>query len=61
MPKSTRLTNVLRTGNSYAVVIPAKFARQIGIKSGDKVKVEANPKTGMVTYTFIDVRQLSLV
>lgn len=53
--------SVIKTGNSIAVVVPAKFAKVIGIKPGDKVKLDLDPQTGKITYTFLNVRQLSLV
>lgn len=52
---------VIKTGNSLAVVIPAKFAHKLGIKMHDRVSVALSPQTGQITYTFINVRQLTLV
>jgi len=43
---------VLRTGNSIAVVIPSKFARDVAIKPGDPVHVSSDRKRGKITYTF---------
>lgn len=53
--------NVIRTGNSLAVVVPAKFVKKAGVKPGDKVKLSINLHQGKITYEFINVRQLSLV
>jgi len=53
--------HVVRTGNSYAVVIPAKFVRRTGIQSGDPVEVTINYEEGKITYTFPSIRQLNLV
>ncbi|OGG24327.1 hypothetical protein A3A79_04040 [Candidatus Gottesmanbacteria bacterium RIFCSPLOWO2_01_FULL_43_11b] len=52
---------VLRTGNSIAVVIPSKFARDVAIKPGDPVHVSSDRKRGKITYTFANVTQLSLL
>lgn len=57
----TTINSVLKTGNSLAVVVPAKFVKKVGIKPGDKVKISLKPHRGQITYTFLNVRQLSLV
>lgn len=54
-------TTVLKTGNSLSVVVPAKFTKKLGIRPGDKVSFSLNEKSGQITYTFLNVRQLSLV
>jgi antitoxin component of MazEF toxin-antitoxin module len=53
--------HVVRTGNSSAVVIPAKFVRMTGIQPGDPVEVTINYQEGTITYTFPSIRQLNLV
>lgn len=53
--------SVVTAGNSLAVVVPAKFAKQLGVRPGDKVEVELKPQTGQITYTFLNIRQLPLV
>lgn len=60
---STRqlVSRVSRTGNSLTVVVPAKFARKVGIQPGDEVAVSIREKKGQVVYTFLNIRQLSLV
>ena len=57
----TLTNNVIKTGNSLAVVIPAPFVKRVGVKPKDKVTVSLHPETGQVTYTFLNVRQLPLV
>lgn len=52
---------VVKTGNSLAVVIPAPFVRKLGIQASDQVIVKTNYPQGIVTYTFPNIRQLSLV
>jgi antitoxin component of MazEF toxin-antitoxin module len=61
MSHSNTLNTVIKTGNSLAVVVPAKFVKRAGVKPGDKVKVSINLHQGKITYEFINVRQLSLV
>lgn len=53
--------HVVRTGNSLAVVIPAKFVNQAGIQASDQVDVSINYEEGKITYTFLSIRQLNLV
>jgi antitoxin component of MazEF toxin-antitoxin module len=53
--------HVVRTGNSLAVVVPAKFVNRTGIQAGDPVDVVINYEEGKVTYTFLSIRQLNLV
>ncbi len=55
------INRVVRTGNSIAVVVPAKFARKTGIRSGDKVDVSIDYESGSITYKFLSIRQLNLV
>ncbi len=51
---------VIRTGNSVAVTIPADFAKDLGIHSGDLVKVKLEKATGKIVLTFSGARQLPL-
>lgn len=53
--------SVITTGHSLAVVIPATFAKKLGIKNRDRVKITLSPQTGQITYTFLNIRQLTLV
>lgn len=53
--------HVIKTGNSLAVVIPAKFIKMTGIQPGDPVDVTINYEEGKITYTFISIRQPNLV
>jgi antitoxin component of MazEF toxin-antitoxin module len=53
--------SVLKSGNSLVVVVPAPFTRKLGIRRGDEVEVEVDYQKGQATYTFLNVRQLSLV
>lgn len=52
---------IIQTGHSLAVVIPKKYARQLGLKVHDRVKLELLRETGQITYTFTNIRQLALV
>ncbi len=51
---------ILRTGNSLAITLPAKFIRTLGVKAGDKVEVSFSFDQTSVTYVFKEARQLSL-
>lgn len=51
---------IIKTGNSLAVTIPADFARAVGVKAGQEVKVAVDPASGQVTYTFSGTKQLPL-
>lgn len=51
---------VIRTGNSLAVTVPAHFARSVGVRAGDNVRVELKPDTGKATYFFFGAKQLPL-
>ncbi len=51
---------VIRTGNSLAVTVPAEFAKMVGIKAGDEVKVSVKPDKGIATYSFAGAKQLPL-
>lgn len=56
MPKQ----KIIRTGNSLAVTIPARFVHMVGIKAGQEVRVKLDPATGQVVYTFSGSKQLPL-
>jgi len=51
---------IIKTGNSLAVTIPADFVKLIGVKAGDRVKVEIEPEKGRVICSFSGVKQLPL-
>lgn len=51
---------VIKTGNSAAVTIPAYFARDLGIRIGDEVKVNLDPEKGRIIYYFSGAKQLPL-
>lgn len=54
------MQKVIRTGNSLAVVIPSRFVRTVGVKSGDYVTVNTQPEEGKITVLFPTMRQLAL-
>lgn len=51
---------IIKAGNSLAVTIPSKFAKDVGIKSGDIVRVTPKPEKGQLTFSFSGIRQLTL-
>lgn len=52
---------VIRVGRySLAVTIPAMFVHGLGIKPGDKVKVEINIDKGIIRLKFTGAIQLAL-
>jgi len=55
------MAKIVQTGNSLAVTIPAKFAKQIGIKLGDEVDLQLQPESGRLTIFFKTMRQLPLL
>ena len=61
MSDFSKTTKVTKSGNSLAVVIPAAMVRKLGLKSGDLAKVEYDLQAGKATYTFVNMRQLTLV
>lgn len=60
-PTINKISKIVQTGNSLAITIPAKFAKKIGIKLGDDVRVKTNPTTGTLTAEFTSMRQLPLI
>jgi len=52
---------IFRTGNSLAVTVPADFIRDLGIKSGDKVKLKVDKSKNRILLEFSGNRQLSLL
>lgn len=43
------LQKIIQVGNSLAVTIPRGFANQVGIKPGQKVMVDEDVKSGVLT------------
>lgn len=52
---------VIKTGNSIALTIPSWFAKNTGIKIGDKVKVSPQAERNRIIYYFSGNKQLSLI
>lgn len=52
---------IIKTGNSLAITIPAKFVKITGLKPGDRVQININAQKGNLQCTFLDIRQLHLV
>jgi len=55
------MQKVIRTGNSLAVTIPIRFARNVGVRAGDSVKVKLEPNAGKATFFFFGAKQLPLL
>lgn len=51
---------VIKTGNSLAVTVPSEFARSVGIRAGDEVKLAIKTDKGQITYFFVGAKQLPL-
>lgn len=51
---------IIKAGNSLVVVIPSQFAKNMGLKKGDLVRVKGNISKGQVSYFFTGAQQLSL-
>lgn len=54
------IQRVIKTGNSLAVTIPSKFAKDLGIMRGDEVAVDKRQDRGMLTFHFRGVQQLAI-
>lgn len=52
---------VIRTGNSLAITIPAWFAKDLGIKVGDQVRVKLEQNKNRIVYNFAGTKQLPLL
>jgi len=52
---------IIKTGNSAAVTLPAKFVKNLGLKVGDPVEVKIDYVKGEITFRFPGARQLQLV
>jgi antitoxin component of MazEF toxin-antitoxin module len=51
---------IIKTGNSAAVTLPAKFIKDLGLKIGDPVEVEVDYRKGEIVFRFPGARQLQL-
>lgn len=49
---------ILKVGNSFCVTVPAFFARMLGIRAGEEVRLKLLPTTGKIIYQFSS-KQLS--
>lgn len=54
------MAKLLRHGHSHAVIIPAKFLKDLSIKKGDGVRLDFDYGKSRIVLTFIQVRQLRL-
>jgi antitoxin component of MazEF toxin-antitoxin module len=52
---------ILKTGNSLAVTIPARFVKILGLRPGQTVEVKLNIAKGTLRYTFTGTGQLTLL
>jgi len=52
---------IIKTGNSAAVTLPAKFIKDLNLKIGDPVEVKVDYVRGEITFRFPGARQLHLV
>ncbi len=51
---------VFKTGNSLAVTVPSDFAKSLGIRPGDLVRVNCEDDKGKLTFVFSGAKQLPL-
>ena len=51
---------IFKTGNSLTVVIPAAFAKIIGVRAGDEVDVKIEIEKAEVKVLFPNPRQLQI-
>ncbi|NIT04513.1 AbrB/MazE/SpoVT family DNA-binding domain-containing protein [Candidatus Saccharibacteria bacterium] len=51
---------IIKTGNSAAVTLPARFVKDLNLRIGDPVEVEMDYTSGEITFRFPGARQLRL-
>lgn len=54
------MPKIIQSGNSLGVTIPKKFAKIIGAKRGDEVKIKKLPQKAQMIITFNGPKQLVL-
>jgi antitoxin component of MazEF toxin-antitoxin module len=59
-PPKAMAEKIIKTGNSAAVTLPAKFVRDLNLKVGDPVEVGIDYVKGAITFRFPGARQLPL-
>jgi antitoxin component of MazEF toxin-antitoxin module len=55
------IQQILKSGNSLVVSIPAEFVRLKGLKAGGQVEVQIDSLSGKLVYTFSGISQLPLL
>lgn len=54
------MQKIIKTGNSSAVTIPARFMKILNLKVGDVVETITDMEKGEILYKFLGARQLPL-
>ena len=54
------LQRIVKVGNSLAVTIPTKFAKTLGVKKGDEIKVEKKVDKNQLIIQFNGVTQMEI-
>ncbi len=54
------MSKIIQSGNSLAVTIPKKFAKQLGVKKGDNIRLKKLPHKGELIISFDGPKQLIL-
>lgn len=54
------MAKIIQTGNSLAITIPTKFAKMVGAKKGDIIKISKYPHKGQIVIRFAGPKQLIL-
>lgn len=54
------IQKVIKTGNSLAVTVASEFAKSVGVRAGDQVRVKIESDKGVITYFFSGAKQLPL-
>ena len=55
-----RRQKIIKTGNSLAMTVPADFVKTVGIRAGQKVRVEVKPISNHFKIRNSGTRQLPL-
>lgn len=55
------MAKIIQSGNSLAVTIPKKFAKSVGAKKGDTIRLTKLSQKGQLIISFDGPKQLTLV
>jgi len=60
-PLNDSMRKIIKVGlHSLAVIIPADFVHSLGLRAGDKVKIQIDKTKGKISLFFSGIKQLPL-